>query len=185
MLEETPANGITYKLNLTGGGVTVDREVSEEQARQIVAIVMGGASVAGPLTRSASGIATRAVSGQTRGLREFIDEVAAERKPEKILAIGAYLIDNLGQQSFSREEVKAQFKNAGEGVPGNYPRDFKWAITAGWIAPDPEADDRFFVTDTGRQALDQQFPDEVRDKTRQGKGARRRRRAKTVEKSSE
>lgn len=182
--EEAAPNTITYKLKLEGGGVTVDREVSEDQARQIVAVVMGGAALAAPLTRSASGIVTPRASGQT-GLREFIDQVSAERNPEKILAIGAYLIDKLGQEHFSREDVKAQFKNAGEGVPGNYPRDFKWAVTAGWIAPNPQAEDHFFVTDTGHQALEQQFPDEVREKTRQSKSARRRRQTKTVEKASE
>lgn len=183
-MEQAAPKATSYNLKLKGGGVTVDRQISEEQARQIVAVVMGGAALAAPLTRAASGIATPRASGQT-GLREFINQVAAERNPEKILAIGAYLIDKLGQEDFSREDIKAQFKKAGEGMPGNYSRDFRWAVTAGWIAPDPQAEDRFFVTETGRGALELQFPDEVREKTRQGKGARRRRRTKSVKNASE
>ena len=184
MEDEATKNTTGYKLKLEGGGLTVDRLLSEDQAREIVAIVMGGTTPAATLTRSATSKVTPRASGQT-GLREYIDAVAAVRKPEVVLAIGAYLIDVLAHEHFSRDDVRAQFKNAGESVPANYSRDFRWAVTAGWIAPDPEAEARFFVTDTGRQALDQKFPDEVRKKTRQGKGGRRKRRAKTVEKASE
>lgn len=185
-MEDSDKKAVTYRLTLKGDGVTVEREVTEDHARQIIAIVMGGAAMAGAPARpsaSAGGI-TRAASGQIPALREFVDEVGAQRNPEKIVAIGAYLVDHLGQDNFSREEVKSQFKNAGEGVPGNYPRDFRWAIIAGWIAPDPNTSGRFFVTDSGRDALTQKFPDEIRERTRQAKTTRRRRR-KAGEKAGE
>ena len=49
--------------------------------------------------------------------------------------IGEYLIRN-GTADFSKDEVLAQFRIAREVMPGNFRRDFSWAIATGWIAED-------------------------------------------------
>lgn len=99
-------------------------------------------------------------------LREFMEEAGAKRNPEKIVAIGAYLVRTLNQESFTRKEVKLQFKNAGEPVPGNYTRDFDWAVSNGWLAPIHGGHKDYWVTDTGLDAIANKFSEEIRKGTK-------------------
>ncbi len=104
--DSSAAATVTYELRLTGGGVAVERQVSEAQALQIVSLVMGGepapraASTAPPSSRATH----RGSLATTVG--EYLDEVEAKRNPDKIVAIGAFLVDHLGKESSTREEVK-------------------------------------------------------------------------------
>lgn len=127
--DSSAAATVTYEFRLTGGGVAVERQVSEAQALQIVSLVMGGepapraASTAPPSSRATH----RGSLATTVG--EYLDEVEAKRNPDKIVAIGAFLVDHLGKESFTREEVKAQFQHAGGTPPANFARDFSLAVS--------------------------------------------------------
>ena len=100
-------------------------------------------------------------------LRELLDDVEAKRNPDKILTIGKYLIAFRGQESFTSEQVKAQFRAAGESTPGNLARDFRWAVTNGWIAEDHGAPGEYYVTSNGEEALTAHFSKEITKKTGQ------------------
>ena len=57
--------------------------------------------------------------------------------PDKITAIAMWLIDTTGKSSVTKDEVKAEFRNAGEAVPGtNYSRDFNAAISLKFLSPE-------------------------------------------------
>src|SRR5690606_38433132 len=84
----------------------------------------------------------------------------AKRNPDKILAIAAFLREATGAEDFSADEIKAYFPKAGEKVPANYNRDFKWVISSGWMAENHQQPDRFYITNTGRRALSEKFPKE-------------------------
>ncbi|MBW3557682.1 MAG: hypothetical protein KY454_12195, partial [Actinobacteria bacterium] len=75
----------------------------------------------------------------------------AKRNPDKIVAIGAFLVDHLGKESFTRE-VKARFQHAGGTPPANFARDFSLAVSNKWIAQAPGSAGNYFVTNTGRKA---------------------------------
>lgn len=83
---------------------------------------------------------------------EYLDDVEAKRNPGKIVAIGAFLVDHLGKESFTLEEVKAQFQYAGGTPPANFARDFSLAVSNRWIAQAPGSAGNYFVTNTGRKA---------------------------------
>jgi hypothetical protein len=73
--------------------------------------------------------------------------------------------------------VKARFRNAGEPVPGNLPRDFTWTISNGWIAEDAHNLGHYYVTQKGKTAIAERFSGEVKRKSGFKSGARRRRRS--------
>lgn len=108
---------------------------------------------------------------------EYVAECGARRNVDKIVSIATYLQDYEGMHRWTPVDVKGKFPAAGEAVPSNFPRDFKWALSAKWIAPDPGAGkDMYYVTSTGRRAVDGKFAKEVVKSTRQ-KGAKSRKRS--------
>lgn len=159
--KETP-----YSLVLEGKGVTIKKEVPESIALQIISLAMGGqASGRVVLPKTTSNLTS--VTGGTRiSVREFMNHAGAKRNPEKIVAIGAYLIEELGQETFTRKDVKMQFMNAREPIPGNYTRDFDWAVSNGWLARTQGSAMDHYVTHSGLEAIKNQFSEEIRKTTK-------------------
>jgi hypothetical protein len=170
-----------YQLTLNGNGLSVQRNIHEDVARHILNVVLGGAPIgAVEATRAGLGHATPSSANAREStlppisLREFIDNCGAKRNPDRILAIGIFMMDHEGAQDFGREEVKARFRTAGEPVPGNYPRDFAWTIHNGWIAEDPANPARHYVTRKGKDAIAQKFSTEVLKGSAQKPASRKR-----------
>lgn len=156
-----------YKLTLGGDGLKIEREIPESLALQVVSLVMGGHSAGIDISKPRFLTGQKLpIGGVQMSLREFMDASGAKRNPEKIVAIGAYFKQQLGQEVFTRKEVKLQFKNAAEAVPGNYTRDFDWAVNNGWLAPNPGAPKDYYVTKTGFVAIENKFSDEIRQTTK-------------------
>ena len=161
-----------YALSLKGEGIEVEREIDQTMALEILSIVMGGAG-----SKQMQSPLPRVESSRRRGqsLREFLNEVEAKRNVDKIVAIASYLETERGYETFSADQVKKEFKTAREPAPANYPRDFKWAVATGWLAPTPEDPDEFYVTESGRKAIEGKFSSEIKKTTTVWKSERRRR----------
>jgi hypothetical protein len=172
-VEAGPQEEEGFDLSLTGTGISLSRKVDRDAALQILAIAMGGGQQA---QRQQQEVAR---SGDRVALREYINQVEATRNPDKILAIGKYLVQYRGQKSFTSTDVKAQFRAAAEAIPGNFPRDFRWAVTNGWIAEDPATPGEYYITSSGEAALSARFSGDVKKKTGQSKLGGRRRKKKT------
>ena len=99
-------------------------------------------------------------------IRKYLRESGAQRNPDKIVVIGAFLRDHLGWESFSRHDVRSQLRNSGARVPRNLTRDFKWAMSIGWIAEDPDTRGWYQVTEFGQEALDSKFSPDMRKATK-------------------
>ena len=154
--DNRPSGEASYALSLTGDGISVQRQVPLSVALQIVSLAMGG------IDQNSRSSAQRPVSPQRRAnpavaIREFLDDVSAKRNPDKITAMAVYLRDHLGRESFSRDDVKALFRKAGEAAPANYARDFGVALSSGWIAEDHAASGEYYVTKSGDDALAERF----------------------------
>jgi hypothetical protein len=167
-----------YTLSLQGKGMAVNRQISEAMARQIVNVVLGGS------TPPARGLSPRPTTTAS-SLREFLDSTNAKGNVEKIVAIGEYVVEQLGQETFTRGDVKNRFRTAGERTPANLARDFGLAVSGGWIAEDPSSRGDYYVTQTGRDALQQGFTAKARRATSQGRRAKRRSRSATTSIKSE
>jgi hypothetical protein len=83
-------------------------------------------------------------------------------------------------ETFTPDDVKKEFRNAAEPVPGNYARDWAWVVSNGWIAKSDEPGE-FYITIRGREALTQKFSADVKKATKQTNTTRRRRTRKKAE----
>jgi len=70
--------------------------------------------------------------------RDALDLSGASTNPEKIVALGAFVVMDSEVETFKVEDVKSQFRRARVTPPANFARDLGVAISSGWIF---EADD--------------------------------------------
>ena len=171
----------TYKLSLKGEDTSFEREISEELASQVLTVVMRGSQSvpAGSLLSRELEPDLTPGGGRRQSVREYIDGVEAKRNVDKILAIASFLETVRGEETFSVDQVKREFRNARERVPGNFSRDFSWAVRNGWIAADDEAPGEYYVTQEGRKAVADKFSDEVKKTTGVSRGTSRRRKRRS------
>jgi hypothetical protein len=162
-----------YTLSLKGDGISIEREIDQETARAVVAIVLGGLPDKGAVPVQNGSQAPRP-SHDRKSLREFLNEVEAKRMPDKIVSIGEYLISHAGQEDFSADDLRNGFRSAAEPLPANFNRDFQWTISNGWVAEDPRSPGTYYVTHSGRAAIQAKFSGDVKKKT--GFSTKRRRR---------
>ena len=166
----------TYKIKIEGAGLSIDREVSKEIGEQIVVLLLTGSPNTAPAGQAAvnhppvvtSKPATTQHQTSTNpdtSIREFLDGCEAKRVPDKITAIGKYLKRHHNQMDFDKNDMIANFENAAEPIPKNIARDIKWTLKAGWIALKSGTKDRYYVTNSGKTAVDQKFSKEVVKKT--------------------
>jgi hypothetical protein len=166
-----------FRITVKGTGVELTRTVDQATALNVIATVLGGAPLTPTATPSPRVASTPRVGPPgDRGdipasadqfdphmtIGEYIDACEAKRFPAKIAAIGNFLELKLGQQSFTRDEVKSQFRPAGEVLPGNYSRDFNDAITQRWISEVPGEKGQYSVTRTGKAAIAEKFGRPIR-----------------------
>jgi hypothetical protein len=147
--DESTASRPTLKLSLRGEGISFDREISQDEAARVIGLVLGGAAGFASGEKSRIGTGSAATS-----IREFLDGVGAKTNTKKILAIGQFLIEHGGKESFTREEVRGEFRRAKESFPANYPRDFNSTIGSGWIAEVHGSPGEYYVTRKGSEALE-------------------------------
>jgi hypothetical protein len=149
-----------YKIRLTGPGLSLEREVDGETAFQVVGLLIAPGGTP-PALRTPPGSGAAAAHSPRQPTRvavgEYVRDARPKRYSEKILAIGAWLEDHQGVHSFTRDEVKAQFRNLGEPPPQNMSRDFQTAVSFGWLSPDADQSNAYWVTNTGREAIAAQF----------------------------
>jgi hypothetical protein len=149
-----------YHISLHGEGLTLERQIDRVAALEIIKIAMGGSDLDEPIPQERRGGSSGGGSdrqGRGPSVKEYLLQKGAKTNPEKILVIAHYLEYEVKVEHFDREQVKAQFKPAGETLPGNYPRDFQQVITNGWIASDHKDPNAFFVTNTGAEVVQAGF----------------------------
>lgn len=120
------------KLSITGK-LTYSDEITVTQAAQIIAFLNSDGSSATELASSLTLGEPRGSAKKVASAREAIDVSGATRNPEKIVALGAYVLQD-GGDTFKADDVKAQFRRAREAAPGNFSRDLSTAIASGWVA---------------------------------------------------
>jgi hypothetical protein len=163
MTEEQPK---MFSLRLSGEGLSIEQQIEQRVALQVVQVVMGGG--APTITPQNAGIPeSRSSDGVTLSLREYLDKIGASKKPEQIATIAHYVCEIEGQPDFGRDDIRSRFITAREPPPGNFGRDFALALKNGWIAEVHGKKNRYYVTAKGAQAIANNFSN--------GKGAASRR----------
>jgi hypothetical protein len=161
-----------YKLKLTGPGLTLDKDVSEELANRITLLVLGdGKSELQSLPNRGGGTdpaipAAKIAVGKT-SVGEYLLASGAHKIPQKMTVIGQYILETLKKDNFSMAELLKGFSDARESAPKNQHRDIDSAIKSRWIASGKK--DSYYVTSTGMKAIAEHFP----KKARRDKGKKR------------
>ncbi|OII00515.1 hypothetical protein [Curtobacterium sp. MCBA15_005] len=137
------------KISITGK-VSYEDEISVAQAARIITFLNsdeGEAVSSDGLDGPAVGFVEPDRQSSNRkkveSPRDAIAISGAKRNPEKIVALGAFVLQD-GGDTFKAEDVKAQFRRARENAPGNFSRDLSQAVSAGWIAE--EGAGEFYLT---------------------------------------
>ena len=92
---------------------------------------------------------------QALGAAELLNRLKWESYPEKILLLGAWSEAKGGATPWKSSDMDEVFRQAKEKAPGNFPRDIRTAIKAGWIHA--ETPRTYTVTRTGWNKIGQSF----------------------------
>jgi len=160
-----------YKVKIEGEGLTFEREVSKEIGDRILMLILSGTNPPPALhsvETSSTSKEIHSMNGHDSDLsiREFLDTHNAKRNPDIITAVGVFLNIHENMQFFSREDVLNAFEAAAEPAPKNFSRDLKWAIKVGWVAEKRDTPDAYYVTSSGKNAVNTSFPAELIKRTR-------------------
>jgi hypothetical protein len=166
-----------YSLKLAGGGLSIDREITEELASQIAMFVISGGKA--ELSQADGGQPGLSTSTQGSGAiptdkspQEYLQQSGAKKIPQKMTALGHYVLGTQkGKKSFSQDELKGALEDAKEKVPANFNRDLSAAIKRGWVARVTGEKDAYYVTGTGIAAINQQFPHSKKKRKKKKKAA--------------
>lgn len=171
-------------LSITGK-VSYNDEISVAQAARIITFLN---SEEAETSTSAFGIETPAqerassssatTTKKVNNPRDALDVSGATKNPEKIVALGAYVLQD-GGDTFKIEDVKAAFRRARETQPANFTRDLGAAISAGWIFESDDAPGEYYLNNRIDAIFDGDF---IFPKASNGSGSRARRTKKTPSK---
>jgi hypothetical protein len=107
--------------------------------------------------------------------RDALDLSGASTNPEKIVALGAFVVMDSEVETFKVEDVKSQFRRARETPPANFGRDLGVAISSGWIFEADDAPGEYYLNSKIDPIFDGDF---AFPKTSGGAGSRQRGAAK-------
>ena len=152
---------VSYKVSVTGPGVSIEKDLAPDQLFGVLSIVLGGTQQ--PATASL-GVQIQTPAGQQPqgarppvSLREFLNNSAAKTIPQKLLAMAVYNNQILNRETIGRDDFRPMFQRAGEALPGNFARDLRLALAQGWLEESHAQPDTFYVTATGEDVVANSF----------------------------
>jgi len=156
----------TLHLTLKGRGISINRDVPDAVAAEVLRLLLGGPhSTPGG---SGSGHALPPTGSpnaphDSESLAELFQRHEPKRNPDKIAVI-AFHLKARGRATFSKDDVRSGFRGAGEKEPGNFARDWDWSVRNGWIGGD--AAQGFYLTRTGSQVVQSNFARDMIQRTK-------------------
>lgn len=151
-MESENDKSVVLSVNWGGGSVSVHK-VTRAVAAQVVMLAEAGqavhASQGQKFAVAASG-SGHMVGGPKMAPREALSKSAARTFPQKIAALGLYLMNTAGRESFTPAEIQALLKRSGE-TSANFSRDFSTAERQlGYILENSSGE--YELTDLGKEA---------------------------------
>lgn len=164
------------QLSIKGGGLSYKSVIDADTAAKIMTLCLAGEqpeAITSTTSKGQGAGQSVAVKGIKDSPAEYLDRFGPKRNPDKILTLAGYIQEVEGRNSFNPGEIKRLFRDAGEVLPANFGRDFRWTKNSGWIAPDLAKKGNFYITNTGRKVLQGGFPDELVKKSKNKATGRR------------
>lgn len=140
------------------GALNFTYKISLHQAAQIIAFVSTGEA------SSDQGKKPLLILPQTGPARfnapgsaiDAIKQSGAKTYPQKIAALGSFIINRNGTDTFDQKELSALLRRMGD-TPQNFSRDLNNAELLGYVTREPNGE--YFLTDKAREAIEAQFAD--------------------------
>lgn len=180
-----------YQVELSGPGLSLKRDLTEAHAHQLLIWLVKGGELetsgqkvtALPLAQTppgehkppARGAESAGGSSALTSVREFMEQFAPRRLPDKIACFALYLREHRNQKEFSKADLISLFQEAADPLPKNLGRDLRWTQSIAWIALAPSNRDSFYLTKKGEDAVRNRFPKEMVARTRLTTAPQRRR----------
>ncbi len=160
---------MTVKISIDGEGLTFKKDIGVQKAGQIIAF-LGADESSAPIERGPLLTTTSKILPQIeQSPKDLIIQANAKTNAQKITVLGSYLLDKDGNDDFLIKEVQLQMRKLGE-EPGNFNRDLKAAMSLQYIYQlPPKKDGKYGITDAGREAIQNQFSEEVKIKPKSHK----------------
>lgn len=135
------------KITIEGGGLSLVRFTTLHKAGQIISFL--GMEQAEHQSPQATQFA---LTERKRQAKDLIVESGAKTYPQKIVALAKYIHDQMGQETFTPQEVRSLFKKMGD-EPKNFTRDLKEALERQYIVCVDSSSDLYSITDKGEEAI--------------------------------
>lgn len=150
---------MTVKVQLVGDGLNYESEANLVQAAKIIGFLNTNEVLSDATVRPAvnAGFIDSPQVAQLSSPREAILSADAKTNTQKILVLGAYIVQRDNTDEFAATELKTLFIKAGESAPRNLSRDIREAVKAGYITESLNSSDSFIVTNTGYKTLEDGF----------------------------
>lgn len=142
------------KINISGDGLSFEKETDMHRAGQIIAFLSSDLAVDTSVGREypSSPVAVLGLGeARRKSPRQALSESDAKTNAEKIVILANFIRIQKGVESFSPKEIQVEFKRAGESLPKNLTRDFMTAVTQGYILENEEGD--YSLTDLGLEVV--------------------------------
>ncbi|WP_029678163.1 hypothetical protein [Bifidobacterium sp. 7101] len=150
-------NTVNLKMS---GKITYDDSISVDQAANIILLLNSEENEDNAETKMPVAIDSYRTSAYKNSgrlvtsARDALNRSNAKTNPEKIVALGKYIMQD-GGNSFTAQEIKSQFHRAREIAPKNFSRDLNCAIREGWI--DEATPGNYYITNKINGIFDGNF----------------------------
>jgi len=141
------------KIVIEGEGLSLTKYTTLQKAGQIISFL--GVDQNQPAERSTQGTPSALLEARLQP-RDVIVNSGAKTYAQKIAALAQYLRNQLGQNTFSPQELRSLFKKIGD-EPRNFGRDFKETVDRQYINCVDTATDQYELTDKGDGAVKNGF----------------------------
>jgi len=143
-------------VTITGEGISLTKKTNLQKAGQIISFL--GVEQNSPVSTGYESSAPSRLLTSNKPIqpKEIIINSGAKTYPQKIAALGVYLRDQVGQTSFSSQDIKVIFKKMGD-EPRNFTRDLKSAMELQYVICTDPANEQYELTDKGAEAVAESF----------------------------
>ncbi len=153
-------------ITITGEGLSLTKKTNLQKAGQIISFLGIGQNTQGIPNQSHS--PSFAVASSPIQPKEVIVTSGAKTYPQKIAALAVYLKNQVGQNSFTPQELKLIFKKMGD-EPKNFTRDLKIAVELGYVTCIDPTTESYELTDKGIEVVKGVFSQKTTKKSMSSK----------------
>ncbi|HET8574600.1 MAG TPA: hypothetical protein VFM02_00305 [Candidatus Paceibacterota bacterium] len=143
-------------ITIDGDGLHLTKKTTLQKAGQIISFL--GLDQNPKNSSPAYELSPGLIKNKRLQPHEIIISSRAKTYSQKIVALALYLQDELDQENFSPEEIKALLKKMGD-KPGNFTRDLKVAAGLQFVTCIDKDNDQWALTTKGRNAVEEKFSD--------------------------